>query len=103
MDFIIRPAEAKGADGVGRLIEEFAAYLRALGDEAEVKFDARAYLRDGFGATPAFSGLVAQRGEEIIGYLLYHPGYDADYATRTLHVVDLYVRARARRRARADG
>ena len=98
MNFIIRPAEAQDADSIGQLVKEFAAYLRALGDEAEIKFDAQAYLRDGFGRAPAFAGLVAQHDDEILGYLLYHPGYDADYATRTLHVVDLYVRAQSRAR-----
>jgi GNAT superfamily N-acetyltransferase len=90
--FVVRPALAEDAAAIGELIREFGAYLRALGDEAELKFDERVYLRDGFGAHPAFSGLVAEHDGEIVGYLLYHPGYDADYATRTLHVVDLYVR-----------
>ncbi|HEX8475280.1 MAG TPA: GNAT family N-acetyltransferase [Pyrinomonadaceae bacterium] len=92
MNFSIRPAEAEDVEGIGRLAQEVADYLRALGDEGELKFDAEAYLRDGFGSNPAFAGLVAQHGDDIHGYLLYHPGYDADYATRTLHIVDLYVR-----------
>lgn len=95
-EYVIRAAEAEDAEAVGRLAGEFVAYLRALGDEAELRFDATTYLRDGFGDNPAFSGLVAVRGAEVLGYLLYHQGYDADYAARTLHVADLYVSATRR-------
>jgi GNAT superfamily N-acetyltransferase len=91
IQFHVRAATAEDAEGVGGLAAEFAEYLRALGDESDFRFDASVYLRDGFGESPAFAGLVAERGDEIIGYLLYHPGYDVDYAARTLHVVDLYV------------
>jgi ribosomal protein S18 acetylase RimI-like enzyme len=89
--FHVRAAAAEDAGAVGRLAAEFAEYLRALGDESDFRFDAGVYLLDGFGESPAFAGLVAGGGDEIIGYLLYHPGYDVDYAARTLHVVDLYV------------
>jgi ribosomal protein S18 acetylase RimI-like enzyme len=34
----------------------------------------------------------------VIGYLLYHFGYDSDNAVRNLHVVDLYVKQEARRK-----
>ncbi len=91
VDLNIRPAKIEDAESIGRLAEEFVEYLRLLGDDAEQKFNAEVYLRDGFGANPAFSGLIAENDGEVSGYLLYHFGYDADYATRTLHVVDLYV------------
>jgi ribosomal protein S18 acetylase RimI-like enzyme len=87
----IRPAIAGDADRIGQLAQQFAAYLRALGDTAAFQFDAQAYLRDGFGPAPAFSGIVAESGGFVIGYLLYHPGYDTDHAIRLLHIVDLYV------------
>ncbi len=48
-------------------------------------------MRDGFGFRAAFLGIVAEQGGEVAGYLLYYFGYDVDYATRTLHVIDLYV------------
>lgn len=92
MRFLVRPATAEDAQAIGELARGFAAYLRALGDPSNLKFDAEAYLRGGFGPNPAFSGLVAERDGEILGYLLYHQGYDVDYATRTLHIIDLYVR-----------
>ena len=91
MEFIIRPAKPEDAESIGRLAKELIEYLRSIGDDAEQKFDAKVYLRDGFNSNPAFLGIVAEHDGEVIGYLLYHFGYDVDYATRTLHVIDLYV------------
>ena len=95
--FVIRPATATDAHAVGILARQFADYLRELGDTTEFKLTAEAYLRDGFGPTPAFAGLVAAE-ESIIGYLLYHFGYDSDAAIRNFHVVDLYVEPNFRKR-----
>ena len=97
MGFLIRSATAEDAEAIGELAKEFVDYLRALGDTVDIQFDAEAYLRDGFGPNPAFSGLVAERDGKILGYLLYHPGYDVDDVTRTLYIIDLYVREQWRR------
>ncbi|HKQ72553.1 MAG TPA: GNAT family N-acetyltransferase [Blastocatellia bacterium] len=93
----IRAASADDAEAVGGLAEQFADYLRSLGDTTDFKLNAQTYLRDGFGTNPAFSGLVAEQDGIIVGYLLYHFGYDTDNAARILHVVDLYVNENARR------
>ena len=93
----IREATQDDANEVGALAEEFANYLRSLGDETDFQFNANAFRRDGFGEEPAFKGLVAEINGRIAGYLLYHPGYDTDLAIRTLHVIDLYVRPDFRR------
>ena len=95
---LIRKATPADAHAIGALAQEFQAYLRALGDHTQFKFTAETYLRDGFGANPAFSGLVAERDGEVMGYLLYHFGYDTDRAMRLLYVIDLYVQAAQRRR-----
>jgi GNAT superfamily N-acetyltransferase len=55
------------------------------------------FLRDGFGADPAFAGLIAEADGAAQGYLLYHFGYDVDRAIRILHVADLWVEPSARR------
>lgn len=93
----VREATRDDADAIGTLSGEFAAYLRSLGDTADFQFNARTYLRDGFGDSPAFQGLVAETDNEVVGYLLYHPGYDTDLAIRILHIIDLYVRPANRR------
>ena len=97
MTLNIRAASADDAPSVGKLARQFADYLRSLGDTSDFKMNAQTYLRDGFGTNPAFSGLVAEQGDDIVGYLLYHFGYDTDNAARILHVVDLYVNERGRR------
>src|SRR6516164_2901003 len=91
----VRPARANDAHEIGEMARQFAQYLTGLGDPIELKLTAEAYLRDGFGNQPAFSGFVAEEGDKVIGYLLYHFGYDSDNAVRNLHVVDLYVKQQA--------
>ncbi len=97
MSFIIRPALAGDAEVVGVLTQQFARYLRDLGDSTDFKLTAETYLRDGFGSRPAFVGLVAENNRKVIGYLLYHFGYDTDSASINFHIVDLYVDVAARR------
>jgi ribosomal protein S18 acetylase RimI-like enzyme len=98
MSIVIRNAAAADADAIGILAREFQAYLRALGDRTHFAFTAETYLQDGFGPNPAFSGLVAERDGKVIGYLLYHFGFDTDRAMRLMHVIDLYVHESQRRR-----
>ncbi|HEV2694809.1 MAG TPA: GNAT family N-acetyltransferase [Verrucomicrobiae bacterium] len=93
-----RPARADDAQAIGALAQQFAAYLRGLGDNSDFNLNAETYLRDGFGAQPAFSGIVAEDDGVVTGYLLYHFGYDSDAAARTFYVADLYVEAGTRRR-----
>jgi GNAT superfamily N-acetyltransferase len=93
----IRPALAADAQAIGRLAREFAGYLRSLGDHTDFKLTAETCLQDGFGPSPAFSGIVAEAESTVIGYLLYHLGYDSDAAARNLHVADLYVAATERK------
>ena len=103
MGFEIRAALASDAAAVGSLASQFARYLRGLGDMTEFKLTAEAYLRDGFCSRPAFEGLVAEEHGCVVGYLLYHFGYDSDGAFRNLHIVDLYVDEEARRQGIGRG
>jgi len=98
MSFSIRSALASDASAVGRLARQFSSYLHTLGDQTDFKLTAEAYLRGGFGLRPAFKGLVAEEDHKVIGYLLYHFGYDSDGAFRNLHIVDLYVDSTARKK-----
>jgi len=93
----IRAATRDDAGAVGELAQQFADYLHGLGDPTEFGLNAETYLRDGFGASPAFSGLVAELNGKVTGYSLYYFGYDSDHAHRMMHVCDLYVQESARR------
>jgi len=96
-DVRIRTITADDAQAVVRMWSDFARYLRQLGDTDEQNFGIEAYLRDGFGPDPAFTGIIAERDDVAIGYLLYNFGYDSDRAIRFLYVVDLWVDPAARR------
>jgi len=94
----IREARRGDVASMAALVEEFGRYMRALGDTTELRLDAATLERDGFGASPAFQGLVAEVSGEVVGFLLHHPGYDTDAACRLMFVVDLYVTESARGR-----
>ena len=98
MALTVRAATPEDAEAVSALSREFIEYLRSLGDPAPRGVTAADYLRDGFGERPAFAGLVAEAEGRVVGYLLYHDGYDTDRPARILHVVDLFVTEGARRR-----
>ena len=97
-DIVIRRATATDAKAIGELAVRFSEYLRSLGDKAEFNLTEETCLRDGFGVAPAFEGLVATDAGRVIGYLLYHMGYDSDQAQRTLHIADLYIDVASRRK-----
>ena len=97
MDISIRDAKPEDAEAVLRLYQEFTDYRRSLGQPVEAEFTREAYLRDGFGARPAFYGLVAEADSAMIGYLSYQFVYDMDAATRGLYIMHLFVTQQARR------
>jgi GNAT superfamily N-acetyltransferase len=90
-EYVIREARRADVAAIARLAAEFAQYLRGLGDTTEFRLDADALERDGFGPEPAFGGVVAEMAGAVVGYLLYHDGYDTDAARRVLVVADLFV------------
>jgi GNAT superfamily N-acetyltransferase len=94
----IREARRDDVPLMAALAAEFSRYMRDLGDLTDLRLDADALERDGFGPSPAFRGLVAELSGEIVGFLLHHAGYDTDAACRLLFVVDLYVTEAARGR-----
>ncbi len=98
---IIRAAQESDVDALAVMNREFEDYLNALDDEpkdtAIPPMSAEAFRRDGFGADAWFSGLLAERANKPLGYLLYHFGYWPDAAAGALFVADLFVREGARR------
>jgi GNAT superfamily N-acetyltransferase len=97
-EYVIRKASLTDVSAIACLAAEFAEYLRALGDTTEFRLNADALERDGFGPEPAFEGVVAEMAGVVVGYLLYHDGYDTDAAYRLLVVADLFVTQAARGR-----
>ncbi len=91
MSIRIRAAAATDAERVVNLYDEFTQYLRRLGDSADCHLTPDIYRRDGFGPNAAFFGLIAESDSEVVGYLLYHFGYDSELAARTMYIMDLYV------------
>jgi GNAT superfamily N-acetyltransferase len=96
MKTTIRPAAAEDAAEIARLEMEFVDYLFQLGDRNPTSLNINTYLKDGFGPNPAFSGFVAEADNSIIGYILYHPGYDIDRGGRIYYVFDLFVTGKYR-------
>jgi len=92
----IRVATADDAEAISVLASEFHAYLKTIGDQTNFYFNAETYRRDGFGNNPAFLGLVAESHGKVIGYLLFHFGYDTDHSRRLAYVIDLYVHEESR-------
>jgi len=93
----IRTITSADAEPIARMWSDFARYLRELGDSDAQAFGVEAFLRDGFGPDPAFSGMIAERNGAAVGYLLYHFGYDVDQGARVMYIVDLWVDPAARR------
>ena len=89
--YLIRTALLTDVPAMADLAAEFAEYMRGLGDDTEFHLDAKALERDGFGPTPAFAGFVAEMANKVVGYVLFHDGYDTDAAHRVVFVVDLMV------------
>jgi GNAT superfamily N-acetyltransferase len=91
---LIRAARPEDAEDIARMV---AALSQAEGEPAP-RFDAEICRRDGFGAQPLFSVLVAEIGDRPAGYALYHPSYDTDRVLRAVWLADLYVESWARGR-----
>jgi GNAT superfamily N-acetyltransferase len=80
------------AEQVGQMIRGMAQYLRGLGDNTDFRFNAKSFLRDGFGRNRAFYGFIVEADGTAAGYALYHGGYDTDKGYRVVYLADLYVR-----------
>jgi ribosomal protein S18 acetylase RimI-like enzyme len=97
MALSIRECAPRDADAIGRLAHEFQSFLRTLGDSTAFRWGANEYRRDGFGAERAFEGFVAELDSRLVGFALYHPGYDSAKGERFIYLIDLYVTSSARR------
>ena len=60
-------------------------------------FTVEDFLRDCLGSHPAFSTLVAECDDKLVGYISFYWGYDLETACRGLHIADLFVQSVDRR------
>lgn len=93
MTIAIRAALPSDVSTIVELVRDLAEYERepasAVGTEAD-------FLRDGFGATPAFRTLIAEDGGRAIGFALYFFSYSTWRGRRCLYLEDLFVRPEVR-------
>ena len=80
--------------------ETIAAFAHALSLEEGYPapaLQAQHVRNEGFGASPRFRALIAERHGRPLGYALFYPAYDTDHAARGFYLQDLYVVPEARR------
>ena len=75
---------------------EFERYLDTLSSSPRRPFDVekkrQQFLEHAFWKKKSYSGYVAKIGKEIVGFTLYHYGFDPDEADwRVIYMFDLFV------------
>lgn len=84
----IRPARPRDADAILRFIRELAEYEKLL---HEVVADAKTVRETLFGEAPAARALIAELGEEAVGFALFHGMYSTFVGRPGIYLEDLYV------------
>lgn len=92
-DVTIRTAVAADAATLVALVRELADYER---EGHRVKATVADFLRDGFGPTPRFEAIIAERAGAPVGFALFYPNYSTWDGRPSLFVEDLFVNERAR-------
>jgi GNAT superfamily N-acetyltransferase len=90
----IRNAEPADAATIVRLIRELAVFENLL---EQVRITEADVLRDGFGARPCFECLLAEVGDEAVGFAIHRPNYSTFEDRPGLFVEDLFVAEQTRR------
>jgi ribosomal protein S18 acetylase RimI-like enzyme len=93
MDWTIRAATAADAP----IIAELARRLSWEDGQTRCALRPEDVLEQGFGASPRFRAVLAERAGQPLGYALFYPSYDTDHAARGFYLQDLYVVPEARR------
>ncbi|MFC7050111.1 GNAT family N-acetyltransferase [Emcibacter nanhaiensis] len=85
---------ASGDAGV--LYDMLRLLAHDLGKEHEFSGSREALLKYGFSETPAFEAIIAWRGEEPLGFILYFYEFSTWRGAPGIYVQDLYVKQEAR-------
>jgi GNAT superfamily N-acetyltransferase len=93
MTIKVRSARTGDRAAVKRMLGEFVDYLDAIEpSEGEADLD---YLMDqAFGPDPVCKTLIAERDDQPVGYVSFHPGIWEIW--RSIYIISLFVRAEAR-------
>ena len=96
----IIPFSSKYIDEVVYLMKEFDEYLVSLGDERwgfSFEKTKEKILKFGFGEEKSFDGYLAIIDDKIVGYALYHYGFDLDEMRgKIIYLIDFFVSNSAR-------
>lgn len=89
----VRSATADDAGTIVRMVRDLAQFEEMLD---EVRITEEDVLRDGFGATPRFEALIAERQGAPVGFALFFHNYSTFEGRAGLFLEDLYVAPEAR-------
>lgn len=92
MEFAIRSLQEKDAERVA----EMAAKLSAHEGMPPPPFSPAEVVKYGLGPSRRFEGLVADAGDDLIGYTLFIDSFNVGLGTPGIHMLDLFVEDRAR-------
>ncbi len=97
----IRVFRKSDIDAVIELMREFDNYLQSLSsierDDFDYERQREKLLRYWFWEEKSFSWYVAAIDDEIVGYALYHYGFDPDEMQwKVIHLIDFFVSEQAR-------
>lgn len=85
---LIRVARKEDVPEIHSLIVELAIYEKAPN---EVKVSIEELLEDGFGNNPAYSCIVAEKDNEVVGFALYYIRYST-WKGRCVYLEDFLVK-----------
>jgi predicted N-acetyltransferase YhbS len=90
---IIRQARPDDCDAMMEMIRSLAAFQ---GVADRVSTTAETLRRDGFGSSPKFEALIAERDGDYVGLAMFQPVYLSWEGTSVLQITDMFVSAAAR-------
>jgi GNAT superfamily N-acetyltransferase len=93
-DILVRAATVDDVE----LLHRFSVDLSTYEDEPHaVTATPQSLARDGFGETPQFAALIAERGGKPVGFALYTFNYSVWTAARGIFIEDIWVVPEERR------
>jgi Acetyltransferase (GNAT) family len=95
------PLNISHIDSILKLNLEFEQYLDSLSSVPRRPFDIEKkreqLLNHAFSEQKSYEGYIAQIDEEVIGFALYHYGFDPDEADgKVIYMFDLFVSEKVR-------